>query len=128
MKCEHLHHAKKDRHGLGEPCPVEDRLNSTTQLDNVQQAINWLKSDEVNAGPRTTKAISLVLTVLDSRAEKVRAVKQALRDAINVGWQCGQQNKPQYMAQAAANIACDAIDALAGLPNAAERASISNEN
>jgi hypothetical protein len=28
MNCENLHHSKKDRHGLGEPCPVEARLQS----------------------------------------------------------------------------------------------------
>lgn len=57
-----------------------------------------------------------------NKIEKAHAAKQALRDAINVGWKCGQENKPQYMAQAAANAACSAIDALAGLPTAAERA------
>lgn len=88
MRCEHLHHRKKDRHGLGEPCPVETRLNSTTQLDDVQQAIAWLKSEEVNAGPRTLKAISLVLSALENRVEKVRAANQALQSAVRApaGW------------------------------------------
>jgi hypothetical protein len=26
IQCENLHHAKKDTHKLGEPCPVEQRL------------------------------------------------------------------------------------------------------
>ena len=28
VQCEHLHHAKKDQHKLGESCPVEARINA----------------------------------------------------------------------------------------------------
>lgn len=26
LTCEHLHHQKSDRHGIGDPCPVEARI------------------------------------------------------------------------------------------------------
>jgi hypothetical protein len=26
IECDNLHHSRKDRHKIGEPCPVEDNL------------------------------------------------------------------------------------------------------
>ena len=49
--CEHLHHAKKDRHGIGEGCPVEVRyseaLNTLQALPDVE-VVAWrtMESDE----------------------------------------------------------------------------------
>ena len=28
IECQHLHHAKKDQHSLGQPCPVVARINA----------------------------------------------------------------------------------------------------
>lgn len=31
IQCEHLHHAKADRHEIGEPCPVVARIQALIQ-------------------------------------------------------------------------------------------------
>lgn len=52
--------------------------------------------------------------------------KQALRNAINSGWNAGRVGQPQYMAQNAANAACAAIDAAIVRADAARRAQTSS--
>ena len=35
--CDHLHHAKADRHGIGEPCPVEERIKLALAEDKSDE-------------------------------------------------------------------------------------------
>ena len=46
--CNGAHHAKKDRHELGEPCPIVERYEEA--ITSLRQAISELESQEPVAG------------------------------------------------------------------------------
>lgn len=47
-------------------------------MDEVREAVEWLKSGECNVGPRSEKAISVVLEALEQLAQARHSLPRAL--------------------------------------------------
>jgi hypothetical protein len=79
--CNGAHHAKKDRHELGEPCPIVERYEEAIQAG--KQAIAGLESQE------------FVCEWCDETGMVDSGGTQPWGEAINIPCRCQHTNPPQ---------------------------------
>ena len=74
--CEASHHAKKDRHKLGEPCPLQQRWHIAYQalFERLAQPVQEPSADEVIASH--AKRLALTLEALLLSCEQTAVVSK----------------------------------------------------